>query len=207
VPTNGACFFKDVDFRGTYFCVNAGDETGAMPLGMNDEISSIRVFGRVQVMIYRDEDFRGTSAELDGNVRNLTEGGWNDTISSIRVRGLGFGGRLGGGGRNGNNAGNGGRFGGGRQQPRQGACFYKDAEFEGERFCLARGEAFESMPLGFNDVVSSIQIFGGVSVMIFENEGFGGQSIRVSTDVSNLAGARSPNGFVWNDRISSLRVF
>ena len=43
-PDSGACFFRDVEFRGDYFCVRAGDDVGRMPEGMNDAISSIRVF-------------------------------------------------------------------------------------------------------------------------------------------------------------------
>jgi hypothetical protein len=56
-----------------------------MPDGMNDQITSIRTFGHVQVTVYKDGKFRGRSTELRGDVRNVGDE-WNDGISSIRVR-------------------------------------------------------------------------------------------------------------------------
>jgi len=203
VPANGACFYKDADFRGDFFCLSVFEDSRAMPLGMNDEISSIRILGRAFVMVFEDEGFRGGSVQFNVSVRSLGPGGWNDRISSLRVLN-------GGSGNNGSNVGGGNGDGrppvDGGGVPRQGACFYTDAGFQGQRFCLARGQSVTTMPLGFNDEISSVQLFGGASVTIYEHEGFGGQSIGISTTMQNLAGARSPNGFVWNDQISSLRV-
>jgi len=45
-PGNGACFFRDVEFRGEYFCLPSGEDVGRLPNEMNDAISSIRLFGR-----------------------------------------------------------------------------------------------------------------------------------------------------------------
>jgi hypothetical protein len=69
---------------------------------MNDRISSIRTFGRVEVRVFQDSRFEGRSARFD-DVRNLRSQGWNDRISSIRVESLGGSGR-GGFGNNGNQA-------------------------------------------------------------------------------------------------------
>ena len=44
-PRAGVCFYEDVNFRGQYFCVRAGDALERMPAGLGDRISSIRVFG------------------------------------------------------------------------------------------------------------------------------------------------------------------
>ena len=41
---------------------------------------------------------------------------------------------------------------------RGGACFYKDIYFEGEYFCMKRGESIASLPPGFNDKISSIKV-------------------------------------------------
>jgi hypothetical protein len=209
VPANGACFYKDADFRGDSFCLSVFENSNAMPLGMNDEISSIRIFGRASVMVFEDEAFRGGSIQLNASVQNLAPRGWNDRISSLRVLNGGFGNDGGNGGRFGGGGGNGdGRppVDGGGQVPRQGACFYTDAGFQGQRFCLARGQSAGMLPLGFNDEISSVQLYGGASVTIYEHEGFGGQSIGISNSMQNLSGARSPNGFAWNDQISSIRV-
>jgi hypothetical protein len=87
VPQSGACFYEDENYRGDYFCVPAGENVGAVPDGMNDRISSIRLFGRVEVVVFRDIRFGGYSTRFADNVRNLQDEGWNDRISSLRVRG------------------------------------------------------------------------------------------------------------------------
>jgi hypothetical protein len=85
-PDSGACFFRDVEYRGDYFCVRAGDDVGRMPNEMNDNISSIRVFGRAEVIVFRDVRFNGGSSRFGSSVRNLRDEGWNDRISSLRVQ-------------------------------------------------------------------------------------------------------------------------
>jgi hypothetical protein len=90
-PRDGACFYKDPNFRGDYFCIAAGDEFNRMPEEMNDKISSVKIFGRAEVIVFRDIRFDGRSSRFDGDVRNLKEEGWNDLISSIRVRTTGRG--------------------------------------------------------------------------------------------------------------------
>jgi hypothetical protein len=108
-PRDGVCFFKDPNFNGDYFCVRSGDSFPAVPEGMNDRISSIRIFGNAEVFVYKDVRFEGRSSRFDTDVRNLKSEGWNDLISSVRVtssrggNGGGFGRWRGGG--------NGGGFG------------------------------------------------------------------------------------------------
>jgi hypothetical protein len=94
-PQSGACFFKDADYRGDYFCVRAGDDVRAVPDDMNDEISSIRIFGRAEVVVFRDVRFGGGSTRFASSVRNLKDEGWNDRLSSLRVQIESRGGRFG----------------------------------------------------------------------------------------------------------------
>jgi hypothetical protein len=88
-PQSGACFFRDRDFSGEYFCIRAGDDVRAVPDDMNDQISSIRIFGRAEVTVFRDVRFGGDSARFGGDVHNLRNEGWNDRISSMRVAAVG----------------------------------------------------------------------------------------------------------------------
>ena len=44
-PRSGACFYRDANFQGDYFCLRAGESVDAVPNDMNDQISSIRTFG------------------------------------------------------------------------------------------------------------------------------------------------------------------
>jgi AraC-like DNA-binding protein len=97
-PRTGACFYRDSNFRGDYFCVNAGRDYSSLPSGMNDQISSVRMFGGAEVTIFQDSRFEGRSRNFRGDVRNLKDEGWNDRLSSLRVRSSYGGGSHGGGG-------------------------------------------------------------------------------------------------------------
>ena len=87
-PQSGACFYRDAYFEGDYFCIRAGDEVPRLPDDLNDEISSILVFGRAEVTVFIDVRFRGGSARFDYSVDDLADYGWNDRISSMQVRAL-----------------------------------------------------------------------------------------------------------------------
>jgi Peptidase inhibitor family I36 len=95
-PHDGACFYKDAEFRGEYFCVPAGDMVGSLSRDMNDGISSIRIFGRTEVNVYRDRNLTGRHARFDRDVHNLRNQDWNDTISSLQVLAIRGGGDHGG---------------------------------------------------------------------------------------------------------------
>jgi hypothetical protein len=64
----------------------------SLPRDMNDRISSIRTFGRVEVAVFQDNQFSGRGARFE-DVNDLRRQGWNDRISSIRVDSLGGYGR------------------------------------------------------------------------------------------------------------------
>jgi len=91
-PRDGVCFFRDPDFRGDYFCARAGQSVSAVPKDMNDKVSSIRIFGRADVIVFKDVRFDGGSQRFRTNINNLKEEGWNDRISSFRVGGSSYGG-------------------------------------------------------------------------------------------------------------------
>ena len=186
LPRAGVCFYQDVNFRGEYFCVQRGQAISAIGSGMNNRISSIRVFGNADVIVFREGRFRGPSARFQGDVRNLKSEGWNDAISSVRVGGASWvPGRP--------------PVWGNPSMPREGACFFRDANFRGQSFCLERGASFPALPPGFNDRISSVRT-RRANVMIFSDRDFGGRSRRLSSDVPNLRGS-------WSDTISSVRVF
>jgi Peptidase inhibitor family I36 len=96
LPRDGVCFYQDSNYRGPYFCVDAGSNLDTLPRDVRDRISSIRIYGRAEVTVFQDSNFRGPSSRFDNDVQSLARVGWNDMISSVRVRYAGFGG--GGGG-------------------------------------------------------------------------------------------------------------
>ena len=85
-PREGVCFFKDPNFHGDYFCARSGENSGSVPDGMNDKVSSIRVFGGAEVVVFKDIRFAGRSSRFGGDVPNLKHEGWSDLISSFQVR-------------------------------------------------------------------------------------------------------------------------
>jgi len=98
VPSRGACFYEDINYQGQYFCYATGADISVVPAGTNDQISSIRVFGNVEVTVYKDGGFRGSSRRFTSNMNNLGTAGWNDRISSFRVDERSSNGNWGGGG-------------------------------------------------------------------------------------------------------------
>jgi hypothetical protein len=89
----------------------------------------------------------------------------------------------------------------------QGACFFRNAGFDGPYFCLSRGERIDHLPVGFNDAITSIQILRARSVAVFSKDRFSGYAARTSDDIGNLRQWRIPgSNKSWNNRISSIQV-
>lgn len=229
-PRDGACFYRESNFSGTSFCMNAGESMANLPSGFNDHVSSIRIFGRASVSVFENSNFSGPNERFARDMNDLSQirkrddpsRTWNDRISSIRVdtgngndRGMGQGRDRGWGwGNNGRNQGNNDNYGGfptwGRgPQPQQGACFYRDSNFRGDYFCVARGETMRSLPSGFNDRISSMRLFGGVRVSVFQDSDFRGPSARLNRNINDFHSndVRGQWDRNWNDRISSIQVF
>jgi hypothetical protein len=98
IPRDGVCFYQDSNYRGPYFCVEAGSNLNTLPGEVRNQISSMRISGRAEVTVFQESNFRGQSTSFGNDVQSLARVGWNDMISSVRVRYLGFGGGGGGGG-------------------------------------------------------------------------------------------------------------
>jgi len=89
----GACFYKDSQFGGGFFCLRRGERRESLG-EYGDKISSIRVFGDARVTVYDDRDFSGANASTshditdlrDWRVRQKSGHTWNDRISSLRVQ-------------------------------------------------------------------------------------------------------------------------
>jgi peptidase inhibitor family I36/uncharacterized protein DUF4214 len=84
-PRSGVCFYEDINFNGRYFCSPVGAVTEGVPSGMNDRISSVRVFGNAVATVYRDPNLRGQAKVIDYNVADMRGMGFNDRVSSYVV--------------------------------------------------------------------------------------------------------------------------
>ena len=93
-----------------------------------------------------------------------------------------------------------------RPMPRTGACFFKDPEFRGDHFCVTRGDKLDSLPGNFGDNISSIQLFGGAHVRVYNDRSFRGGSQEFGRNIGDLRNEKFRDGHTWNDRISSMMV-
>jgi hypothetical protein len=182
-PQLGACFYESRNFTGQYFCVRVGESSAQVPAGTNDRVSSIRIFGSAEVIVYKDVNFHGSSKRFDYDISDLRSEGWNDRISSFSVGSRGY---------------TGGGWGGSRTT--SGVCFYEHPNFDGRYFCANLGASTPEVPEGTNDKISSIQLVGNASVTVFQDARYGGRTERFDRDVRNLGSSG------WDDLISSYRV-
>ncbi len=85
-----------------------------------------------------------------------------------------------------------------------GACFYTEAEYSGEAFCVISGDQRRRLSNDWNNRFSSIRFFGrGSKIEFFDQDDMRGQSQTISRDVPNMANLNRGN---WSNRISSIRV-
>jgi hypothetical protein len=93
-----------------------------------------------------------------------------------------------------------------RPNPRRGACFYTARGFGGNHFCVRGGDSLPRLPGNFGDNLSSIQVFGGARVEIFNDRNFSNGSAVITRSVADLRNVPFRGGHTWNNRISSMIV-
>jgi hypothetical protein len=78
--------FVSCPFDGTSVSLGPGDYD-MNQIGLpNDSISSVRVPSGLQLVLYEHEHFAGASVVITDDASCLTERGWNDRASSVRVQ-------------------------------------------------------------------------------------------------------------------------
>jgi hypothetical protein len=81
------CVYEDINYGGRSQCWNADEEERNLSgTGWNDRISSIRVYGRARIEVYRDADYRGQRMRIERDSADLGAINWSDQISSFQVR-------------------------------------------------------------------------------------------------------------------------
>ena len=184
------CVYENADYGGWEQCYGPGE--AIRDLGnLRNQISSVRIFGRVEITLFQHPDFQGHQVVLGDSVRNLRDfRGWNDEADSLRVDNAGFAGRP---------------RPGERQEDR--VCVYQHSEYRGNSRCFDAGDEVPNLrDIGWNDGISSIRTFGRTRVAVYEDAGFEGQRLIVEEDIPDLTQISAGGRGNWNDRISSLRV-
>jgi hypothetical protein len=93
-----------------------------------------------------------------------------------------------------------------RPDPDKGACFYTTTPYAGNHFCVRKGDRLPEMPGNLEGNISSIKIFGGATVEIYNSPKFANGATIVRKSVADLRTFHFRNGHSWNDRIMSVAV-
>ncbi len=178
-----ASFYTDANFRGACVVRDAGEFPNAETIGLpNDSISSLRVGANVQVIVCKDNNFRGDCIRLDHDVSFLNDRRvGNDAVTSLRVEAIGT-----------------------NQCPpgSNQVSFYTNADFLGS--CVTRdvGDYPTGGSIGLpNDSISSIRVGVGAQVLACADENFRGRCEVIRGSHPNLN-----TSAVGNDQITSMRV-
>lgn len=140
----------------------------------NDDLSSIKVSRGYEVVAYQHHRFGGKSIILRSNDKCLINNGFNDIISSIRVR---------------------------RATPPPKATVYQHCNYAGYNIRLAPGRYNMNtlIRMGMkNDDLSAVKVPPGYELIAYEHINFGGRKLTLRGNDSCLVN----NGF--NDIISSI---
>jgi hypothetical protein len=91
---DGVCVYERKDYEGREQCWNSGVDLSDLARAGNwsDRISSVRIFGRSTVVLYRDIQFRGDRITIDRDTPDLSQvsgngfSNWDRQVSSLVVQ-------------------------------------------------------------------------------------------------------------------------
>ncbi len=162
--TSPVTVFRDANFGGDSLSSGAGDVSFGDLLESsvgNDQISSIEIADGFEVLACQDSGFRGRCEVFTYTVLNLGSVGFNNQISSFRVR----------------------------VAPPFPVTVFRDTNFAGNSLSVEAGEVsfgeLSASRVG-NDQISSIEIADGFEVVACQDGGFGGQCEIFTDSVSDL---------------------
>jgi hypothetical protein len=180
---NEVSFFQDAGFKGRCVVKEFGDYANSNTIGLpNDSISSVRVGGNAQVIVCKDNDFKGDCILLNKDVSFLNDRRvGNDQVSSAKVQPLGMAQCVPGN----------------RQ-----VSFFTNADFLGDCVVKDIGDYANSNAIGLpNDSISSVRVGSNAQAIVCKDNDFKGDCILLTSDLSFLNNDR-----VGNDQISSVRI-
>jgi hypothetical protein len=178
----GIAVYTDRDYKGRSW-VFSDDIRDLSRMGLNNQISSVRVFGG-RWRLCRSTNYGGC-LEISGDVSNLRDLGFNDQVSSIQEIGPG-GGRPGGGW--GGSGGSGGE--------RVSITVYSDRGFAGRSWSFDK-DVRNLGSMGMGDRISSVKVSGG-RWRLCRTSSFGG-CVEVDEDVRDL------KALGINDQVNSIQ--
>lgn len=88
-PTGNVTVYKHCNYGGTSTGLGVGDyNLGQLQARgiANDDISSIKVGSGYEAILFWDDNFQGSSITVKSNNSCLVDVGWNDKVSSLKIR-------------------------------------------------------------------------------------------------------------------------
>jgi hypothetical protein len=187
VASARVCLYEHADFRGMSRCWESGTR-GVVNLGdrLNNEGSSLTITAGEVVTLCQNSNSRGNCATYRRTTRGF-DSFYNDTFSSISIDDR-YNPRPGPGP-------------GPRPQPNAGrACFYEDADLRGSSFCMTRNQrSVSALSQNWNDRISSVSVPRGMTVVLYSDWRFGGQT--------KVLRAGNHTLYNFNDVTSSIQVY
>jgi hypothetical protein len=172
--TEGVIVYEGENFTGDFSILRPG-KYGADSLGIaNDKMRSFQIIGDLTLILYKNSDFSGERLGFWGESRSassLGSNGFNDAVSSIKIA---------------------------RGTPK--AIIYSEKDYTGSAEFLLEAGDYNLDKLGIdNDSLSSLRVFPGNSVTLYEHSNFGGEQLTFTSSVAYV-------GDNWNEKASSIRV-
>ncbi len=197
------CFYEHTDFLGRELCVNPGERSDFLS-GFNDAISSIRVWGKIDVRVCEHAGYGGRCMTVAQDETYVGDQ-WDDRISSYQV---------------GNEGSDDLRQADARaraekrQRDRRARrkivermartdpnkiCFYEDAHFQGRERCTVGGMRGDFVGEELNNKTSSIRVYGTVGARVCDGPARDGECIFISSTIEKME-------YPWDNRIVSYET-
>ncbi len=92
--------------------------------------------------------------------------------------------------------------------PENGVCFYEFPNYQGRYFCMTVGDNDDNLRINrseWNERISSIRVFGNARALIYQDDGYRGDYLQVTSNLADLR--RLPLGNSdWDNQVTSIRV-
>ncbi len=142
IEESQVCLYDEVSYQGWEKCFEVNQQhANFIELGINDQVSSLEVFGDVQVELYEAVNYQGNKWVYTENIPWI---GWdaNDKFSSIRVL---------------------------PSNNEEQVCLYDAISYQGWKKCFEVNQQHANfIELGINDQISSLEILGDIQVELYE---------------------------------------
>lgn len=153
------CVYDLPSYAGTSICVDAGTSSANLTGFWNNRVTSLQVFGGASIRLCQNANYGGFCNVFNSDVP-LLGGPLNNQASSYDIM---------------------------PPTPRR-VCVYDLADYQGDSACVAAGASDDALGALWNNKITSIRVFGGATIRLCQNAGYGGFCNVFSSD-GNLGGA------------------